>query len=78
MNKVVVDEELRKKLHNLTESLELCDENGRVLGYVTPAADKSLYNQVKSPLSEEELQKRMQEQGGRPLEEILRDLENKA
>ena len=78
MNKIVVDEELRKKLHNLTESLELCDEQGHVLGYVTPAVDKSLYDQVQSPLSEEELQERMKEEGGRPLEEILRDLENKA
>jgi hypothetical protein len=78
MNKIVVDDELRKKLHNLTESLELCDEQGHVLGYVTPVGDKSLYDQVQSPLSEEELQKRLKEEGGRPLEEILRDLENKA
>ena len=78
MNRIVVDEELRKKLHNLTESLELCDEQGRVLGYVTLAVDKSLYDQVQSPLSEEELQERLKEEGGRPLEEILRDLENKA
>ncbi len=78
MNKIIVDEELRKKLHNLTESLELCDEQGRVLGYVTPAVDYSLYEDAIPHISEEELQRRESEEGGRPLADILRNLEAQA
>lgn len=78
MNKIVVDEELRKKLHNLTESLELCDEQGNVLGYVTPVVDYSLYEDAIPQISEEELQRRESEEGGRPLADILRDLETRA
>lgn len=75
MNRIVLDNDLRRKLHNLTEALELCDEDGRVLAYLTPVVEKSLYDEVQSPLSEEELQRRIQEPGGRPLAEILKDLE---
>ena len=52
MTRVIVDETLRSKLHNLSEVLELCDESGRVVARVTP---------VEPQLSEEELQRREQE-----------------
>ena len=76
MTKVTIDHTMRDKLRNLSERVELCDEDGRVLGYFTPAADRSLYEGVDSPISEEELQRRLNEDGGRPLADILRDLED--
>jgi hypothetical protein len=57
MTKVIVDEVLRTKLHNLTEPLELCDESGRVLGQVFPVLDLSDYEPWEPPMSEEELQR---------------------
>jgi hypothetical protein len=41
MTRIVVDELLRSKLHNLSEPLELCDESGRVLARLTPKLDLS-------------------------------------
>lgn len=75
MNRVVVDETLRSKLENFRSRLELCDESGHVLGYLTPAVDPAMYQGVESPTSPEELQRRSQEGGGRELADILQDLE---
>ena len=75
MMRITVDDTLRRKLHGLQSQLELCDESGRVLGYVTPAADHAMYEGVESPTSEQELDRRSREGGGRPLSEILEDLE---
>lgn len=52
MTQILLDEVLRKKLLELRQPLELCDESGRVVGRVTP---------VEPQLSEEELQRREQE-----------------
>ncbi len=73
--KITVDDVLRSRLHDFRLPLELCDESGKVLGYVTPAVDPSLYEGVDSLISEEELDRRSQAGGGRPLADILRDLE---
>ena len=75
MTKVTVDEAVRARLGNLEEAFELCDESGRTLGYFTPAVDRSLYESLKPPVTEEELQRREQQGGGRTLSEILADLE---
>ena len=77
MKKVVLDAGLRGKLFNLTHSLELCDETGRVLGYFAPIASKEAnpYEGLEIPFSEEEIREFMKETGGRPLADILADLE---
>ncbi len=74
--KITVDDVLRSRLHDFRLPLELCDESGKVLGYVTPAVDPSLYEGVDSLISEEELDRRSQAGGGRPLADILRELES--
>ena len=38
MTRLVLDSELREKLRDLTEPLELCDESGRELAHLTPVA----------------------------------------
>jgi hypothetical protein len=58
MTKVIVDEALRSKLHNLTEPVELCDEAGRVLARVTPQPDPSKYGPLVPQVSDEELDRR--------------------
>jgi hypothetical protein len=57
MTKVILDETLRSKLHNLAEPLELCDESGRVVGRVFPTIDLSQYEPWEPPISEEELRR---------------------
>ena len=47
MSRVIFDAELRSKLGDLKELIQLCDENGRVLGQIVPAPpafDESPYS----------------------------------
>jgi len=74
MNKIIVDDVLREKLNGLHEPLTLCDEHGRTIAFVTPVADAAFYDSLESPNSEAELARREREGGGRPLTEILADL----
>ncbi len=61
MTRVIVDEVLRNRLHNLTRPLELCDDSGRVLGRVFPAEDLSEYDLSQPPITEEEMQRLLRE-----------------
>jgi hypothetical protein len=76
MTRVIVDDAVRAKLHGLQEQLELCDESGRTLGCFLP---EELYWKLQlaadqCPLSHEEVQRRREEKGGRPLAEIWKSL----
>ncbi len=75
--KVTVDDVLRSRLHDFRWPLELCDESGRVLGYLRLAGEQSMYEGVKSPTSDDELRRRSQAGGGRTLSEILQELETR-
>jgi hypothetical protein len=60
MTRVIVDEFLRSKLHNLTEPLELCDPSGRVLGRLVPTFDLSQYEAWIPEFTDEELRQAAQ------------------
>ena len=47
-------------------------------GYFQPVVDPSLYEGVDSLVSQEELNRRSKKGGGRPIAEILADLEEQA
>jgi hypothetical protein len=72
MTKVVLDDSFKAKLNGLQDQLELRDELGHILGYFIPATshDPSLYARVHSPISDEELERRSNETGGRTLAQI--------
>jgi hypothetical protein len=76
MNKVIVDPELRSKLHNLVEEVELCDENERTLGYFLPAEayEELQHVFIDMPFTPEEMKRRREETGGRSLAEIWKSL----
>ena len=77
MSKVIVDETLRSRLNGLNEEIELCDESGRTLGHVLPvdAYKKLLYASFENPpFTAEEVERRRNEKGGRPLAEIWKRL----
>ncbi len=57
MTRVTLDEILRNKLCNLSDSIELCDESGRVVARVYPAADPSEYESWAPPISDDELRR---------------------
>lgn len=78
MTKVILDKATLAKLRDLKEPLELCNEAGSTLAYVSPVVDRSLYQRVQVPFTEEELDRFEQEPGGRSLAEILADLEKRA
>ncbi len=80
MNKVILDQATRGKLHNLAEMLEVCDENGRVLGYFSPVIkqDHPLYEGAQVPVTDEEVQKLLQQPPGRPLKDVWADLEKRS
>jgi hypothetical protein len=74
MTRLIVDSAMREKLCNGKDSVEVFDEAGQILGvfYQTPPAP--LPPGWRSPFSDEEIQRRRQEKGGRPLAEVLKDL----
>jgi hypothetical protein len=77
MTKVFLDPALRAKLHNLSERLELCDEEGQTVAYVTPVQDRSPYANLQGPFTDEEICRAEQEPGGRTLAEIWADLDQR-
>lgn len=78
MTRVIVDPLTRAKLINVRNPLELCDESGHLLGRFIPAMHAAEQDLLESGISEEELDRREREEGGRSLAEILADLERRA
>jgi hypothetical protein len=76
MSKVIVDDELRAKLNGLEDDVELCDTSGATIGYVMSKAhyERLILDLAKSQISDEELERRSQEKGGRTLAEIWKSL----
>jgi hypothetical protein len=77
MTKVVVDETLKTRLHDLRDHVELCDESGQTVGHYLPAAlyQSLLYAGVGDPpISQEEIERRLEVPGGRSLAEIWKSL----
>jgi hypothetical protein len=58
MTRIIVDETLRSKLHNLAQPLVLCDNSGRILARLIPELDPSLYN-LEPQISHEEFLRRL-------------------
>jgi hypothetical protein len=78
MTKVVVDPAFGAKITSLTGAVELCDESGRTLGYFQPVLSEGLSAKgIRSPISDEEIERRSQDRSGRPLADILADLEKR-
>ena len=71
MTKVFVDDATRVNLHNLDTLLEVCDTSGRTLGYFHPQSGAT---PIRSPFSDEEIERRRQQGTGKPLTEILERL----
>ena len=77
MNRAVVDDALRSKLDELQTRTEFCDKDGRVLGVFTPAlkVDRATCDRIASLISDEELERRKKEPGGKTTAELLEYLQ---
>lgn len=77
MTRVTIDRDMSAKLNGVYDSVELCDESGRTLGYFQPAALSPAQTRrlmAECPFSDEELKRRREVRTGRPLADILEDL----
>jgi len=71
MTRIVFEPEIESRLSGFQEAVEVCDREGRLIGYFHPA--RSLRDL--SPLSDDEVEKLRGQTGGRPLKDILEDLQ---
>jgi len=78
MTRLVVDSATERKLTSTQQTLEICGQTGRVLGHFVPVLDSLKQPRMEPLISEEELQRREKQGGGRPLSAILADLEKRA
>ncbi len=78
MNQIVVDDVVSDQFRALVQACEVFDKDGNKLGVFRPLADIESYEGFECPLSEDELDRIEKEGGGRPLADIVRDLESRA
>ena len=71
MTRIVLDPEIESRLAGIQEAVELCDHDGRLIGDFHPA--RSLRDL--SPLTDADVEKLRGQAGGRPLKDILKDLQ---
>ncbi len=78
MTRVTLDEPLKIRLKGLTDQVELCDENGEVVGHVLPDGlyKQLIYDIMKAQRGDEELIEALNESGGSSLSDILARLES--
>jgi hypothetical protein len=77
MIRVTLDPATLDRLGDYRQTLELCDDSGRVVGHFVPANAPVSSDDMEPQISEEELQRREREGGGRSLQAILADLEKR-
>ncbi len=71
MTRVTLEPEIESRLSGFQEAVEVCDHNGRLIGYFHPT--RSL--RELSPLTDADVEKLRGQTGGRPLQDILKDLQ---
>lgn len=77
MSQIQITDPVLADLFAKSGAVELTDATGRVLGRFLPENYGKLPPGVKSPFTEEELAERRKDRSGRPLADILRDLEGR-
>ena len=78
MDKLIVARTLVDLLANVDQRVEVCDEAGKTVGWFDPAARHVSSAGYECPLSEQDLDRIERAGGGRPLGDVLADLEKRA
>ncbi len=78
MNRALADDTLKLKLRECRVPTEFYDREGNVLGVFTPAIgdERAIYDQIASLISDEELERRKKEPGGKTTAELLQYLQS--
>jgi hypothetical protein len=76
MSIVITDKALLQQFSQASDPVEIQDANGNYLGKFEPPYGK-LPPGVRSPFTDEEIERRRNQPDGRPLADILRDLEKR-
>jgi hypothetical protein len=74
MTRVVLDANTLARLRDSSDLIEVRDELGKVVGYYYPIRGGAA-TATRSPYSREELERLRQQRTGRPLDEILKGLQ---
>lgn len=74
MSSIPVDPTTLQKLRLVATTVEIVDENGTVIGHFVPISCSPREPRI----GEEEIQRRLRNGDGRPLADILRELEKRA
>jgi hypothetical protein len=77
MNKVLLDAQTLAKLNGLTGPLDICDEQGQILGRFVPYPTAVSPSDLELDISQEELQRRAESFQGRPLSDLLAEWERR-
>jgi hypothetical protein len=78
MSTLVLDQPTIEKLMMIVgDSAEIRDQKGVLWGYFKPVISSATVDQYECPVSEEELDRRETEGGGRPLTDILKELDSR-
>jgi len=77
MNPITFDPTLLEKLLASMQSVDVCDQSGKIVGHFTPKIDPNEYEVVGPEISDEELVRRMNSTEPRiPAAEVLNHLRN--
>jgi len=74
MTTIVLDRQTADRAKKVRDQAEVRDEEGRLLGTFLPASDP----RYDCPFTDEEIQKALDEPGGKPLRQILEELRARA
>ena len=79
MNKIVLDSATLSRLTELSALAEVHDESGRLMGYYSPltACAETPHSNSRIPVTDDEIKQLLQQSPGRPLAEILAELEQR-
>jgi hypothetical protein len=77
MSRLTVDSETLAKLQGLSEPVELCDEQGRIVGQFVPYAGGIPPAALELDIPEEELDRRAANFQGRPLDDLVAQWERR-
>ncbi len=75
MTRLVIDAQTWANLSGQSELLELCDPAGRTLAVYQPAVRTGIVEggKARSPYTDEEIEERRRQAGGRPLAEFWKE-----
>jgi len=79
MTQVVLPDAALSKLSSLDKPVSIVDSSGRALGTFVPGVvyDPEAYRRIRSPLTPEERERRLKEEGGKTLAEFWEEMRKK-